>query len=700
MGSNELRNVKALQLVDAGGDVNLTVNGSGDLVVSEGLVADSLESTGDLTVGGNASITGNMGVFGNVGISGALGVNGETTVGSFRILGTDYVITSTGDANMNTVEAANGLTVGKANALTSTVAGQLDMGANDLTNIKSITTTGDATIGGDLNVTGASNLNDTNVTGNFTITDSADPTKSVTMDVRVATVDGTGYDVLQVNGDMLTDGVVGSTEGFSVLKANGVDTYDTVFRVDENGSITSDVFSTDVTGNTVTIGKADDTTATTVKGTLEVTKAATLDDALTVAGVTTLSDTNGLQFGATGQNVTAIDDGAAPVATKDATTLATIASVLTSAENADYTGTGPNINTTYGTSPTTINGAIDTLDTLLGDVKTQAVNGSSATDLTTALNDLNTNMNNVLGAVYKADGTYDNTQLAGDGFVAGKANLTASLLDYAANVEGATGGTFAADGTWSASVNNAFTTGVDYTYATAANDLMEAVDQIATNLGTAADLSAGTAGAANNGVATTNTVNKNISFLNASVGDVSTLANANNNLQDALGTKANTVVAALDDLDASIGDRTAIGSLNTNINTETAKSVAKGLKAAGDAIGDMNFASAHYVSGTTDLSESVRVLDNNLYRVESDLKDLKKEFKNGMASLSAMSALVPNPRATGNTSLSVGTGMYDGHTAVAFGGFHHLTDNIMLNAGAAWGNANDLTYRMGITWSW
>ena len=124
------------------------------------------------------------------------------------------------------------------------------------------------------------------------------------------------------------------------------------------------------------------------------------------------------------------------------------------------------------------------------------------------------------------------------------------------------------------------------------------------------------------------------------------------------------------------------------------------MQAAGNAIGDMQFTTTKYVPTCADLSDAVRTLDGNLYRVETDLKDLRKEFKNGMASLSAMSALVPNPRGTGNTSLSVGTGLYDGHTAVAVGGFHYLTDNIMLNAGAAWGNANDLTYRMGVTWSW
>ena len=175
--------------------------------------------------------------------------------------------------------------------------------------------------------------------------------------------------------------------------------------------------------------------------------------------------------------------------------------------------------------------------------------------------------------------------------------------------------------------------------------------------------------------------------------DVSDLG-ANSNL--AAGT---TVENHLVSLDNAIGNRN-IASANANINAAAAVSTADGLKAAGDAIGDMDFSSTRYASGSQDLSSAVRSLDRSIYRIDREVNDLKHDFKSGMASVAAMSALVPNPRATGNTSLSVGTGLYDGHTAVAIGGFHYLTDNVMLNAGAAWGNANDLAYRMGITWSW
>ena len=114
----------------------------------------------------------------------------------------------------------------------------------------------------------------------------------------------------------------------------------------------------------------------------------------------------------------------------------------------------------------------------------------------------------------------------------------------------------------------------------------------------------------------------------------------------------------------------------------------------------MNFGGSHYVAGSNDLSSAVRSLDSNLYRVDQEVHDVRRELNRGMASMAAMSALVPNPKAHGNTQLAIGTGAYSGHTAMAIGGFHNITDNIMLNAGAAWGNSSDVSARLGLTVSW
>ena len=86
-------------------------------------------------------------------------------------------------------------------------------------------------------------------------------------------------------------------------------------------------------------------------------------------------------------------------------------------------------------------------------------------------------------------------------------------------------------------------------------------------------------------------------------------------------------------------------------------------------------------------------------KTERDLKETHHELRRGMASMAAMSALVPNPRSSGNTTLSLGTGAYSGHNAVAVGAFHYLTNNLMLNAGVAWGDSRDAVYRVGMSYS-
>ncbi|MBQ8671364.1 MAG: YadA C-terminal domain-containing protein, partial [Alphaproteobacteria bacterium] len=287
---------------------------------------------------------------------------------------------------------------------------------------------------------------------------------------------------------------------------------------------------------------------------------------------------------------------------------------------------------------------------------------------------------------------------------------------------------------------------VDYSYGTSAADIMKAVSQVASNVGDGTGLdsiAARTAIAGNNGVASSQTVNANINALNATIGGLSGLNTALGNLTNGGTTTPATVVTALNNIDAtlgkihglykdgavnsttvastvngnsnlasgttvedhlvsldnSIGDRTLTSS-NAAINTAmSGTSVAAGLQAAGNAIGDVDFSSTHYVAGTTNLSDAVRVLDHNMERIDDDLKDLHHQHRTGMASMAAMSALVPNARSNGNTSISLGTGAYQGHTAVALGGFHYLTDNLLLNAGAAWGNTDDVVYRVGLTYS-
>lgn len=687
------------------GSTLYTVSDSQDLTTAIGALDNALGSvdTAKAAVAGASAETNLSGVVAKLSdnlTNGSVNANfADTTVDSLKIDGTGYGVTSVGAATFAST-TTDSLQIGNAAAITGTTTNTLNMNGNSLTNITDI-----------------------------------------------------------ASGSLTTD-----TAGKTV-------------------SIGGAGFTTTVTGDEVVTGKLGVDGAAELKSTLDVTGKTTLKSTLDVTGKTTLSSANGLGFGTETAIVKSIDDGtsaATSAGANNATTMATLASVLKSAENGAYTGdsgkniaSGSTINTAvsaldteigadadYGTTPNngvvgtaTVKANIAAINDKLGNIKDTAINGYNMTGtgatLVGAVSKLDSNMESVMGGIYKTDGTYDNTVLLNgttpNGFETSATDLSDALKKYAENNQAAMGTTYSADGSFSNKYADKHSGVVAYYGLADTADLVSAISQLeenigkGTSLGTIADR---TTAAANNGVAAANTVNANIVALNETVGDLTglnttlgnltnggtanpaTVVKALNNIDATLG-KIHGLVASADAtttttgaayygnlavgttveqhieaVDAAIGDRRDLGSKNNAVNAGTKTSVAAGIKAAGDAIGDMDFKGLSYVLEGQDLSGAVKKLDTSLARVEGNLHDLKRDFERGMASMAAMSALVPNPRSQGNTSLSVGTGAYSGHTAMAVGGFHYLTDNIMLNAGVAWGNSRDASYRLGLTWSW
>ena len=232
----------------------------------------------------------------------------------------------------------------------------------------------------------------------------------------------------------------------------------------------------------------------------------------------------------------------------------------------------------------------------------------------------------------------------------------------------------------------------------------EAINALDTEIGADSDY-----GTLLNGDAS-KTVKENIAALDASIGKVADI-NAGNALTNGTGTKPTTVVEALNNVDATLGtvhglrDKLQASGAGTNLAAGT--TVEQHLTALDASIGNRSYSSTNYISSGSDLSSAVASLDNNLYRVEGDLSALKSrankmhhEMKSGFASLAAMSALVPNARTAGDTQLSVGTGYYRGTTGFALGAFHHINDNVLLNAGAAYGGNGAATFKGGVTFGW
>ncbi|MEE6207933.1 MAG: YadA C-terminal domain-containing protein, partial [Alphaproteobacteria bacterium] len=298
---------------------------------------------------------------------------------------------------------------------------------------------------------------------------------------------------------------------------------------------------------------------------------------------------------------------------------------------------------------------------------------------------------------------YDGSETAASHGITNVADVASAISTLSQNVETATGGTFAG-AVWTGAVNAAKS--VDYTYSPAAtatatagyHDIMSAVSQVASNVGAATTV-------AFNNVAAGNTVNANIDALNSKVGDMNTIGYGYKNLSNGTTTQPDTVVTALQNIDASMG---TIHGLAAKLKSEgkyqgnlaEGTTVEQHLTALDSAIGNRaNFEKMHYTQGSKSVVDAIGKLDTKLNSVDHDVRTLRHHFQSGMASAAALSALVPNARAHGNTQLSVGTGMYHGHGAMAVGGFHWFTDNILFNTGIAWDD-NEATYRMGVTYSW
>ena len=171
-------------------------------------------------------------------------------------------------------------------------------------------------------------------------------------------------------------------------------------------------------------------------------------------------------------------------------------------------------------------------------------------------------------------------------------------------------------------------------------------------------------------------------------------------------TKGSSASAAISALDKSLGSSKDLGpSMN---GVAAGNSVNTNIAAVNAAIGDVSRLQkeTYLLNKATSMTDAVVSLDNQLYNmgaaigeVAHRIDDVRKEMRSGLASAAALSALVPNARSDGKTSLSLGMGGYSGYQAVAVGGFHYVTDNLLLNVGASMGNGSDATYRIGATYT-
>lgn len=359
--------------------------------------------------------------------------------------------------------------------------------------------------------------------------------------------------------------------------------------------------------------------------------------------------------------VSAIDTGATPkyVTTENNdTTMATVKTVLTSAENAVYTGTGPNLLAVpSGDPPRTINNAIDTLDEKMGDVSTldddnykigttdytakgNLTNGGAydPTSVVEALKNVDQSIGKIHGLItqsgdtktFNGSGTTASTNIVDDVY---KGNLAVgttvedhlvsldnavgnrSLESANTNINNAMSGTSLAAGLKAAgdaignqTYSNSET--VNYDVITTGTNLTNAVSQVASNIGPAIssvqDRNTGK-------IKVGNTVNANISALDAAIG--SNVTSENNIDAD------NTVNANITALDTKMGKVSELGTYSQrkgNLNSATGvtpSTVVQALENVDRSIGDRTLKSANGAINTgmaTSLSDGLRAAGDQI----------------------------------------------------------------------------------------
>ena len=83
-------------------------------------------------------------------------------------------------------------------------------------------------------------------------------------------------------------------------------------------------------------------------------------------------------------------------------------------------------------------------------------------------------------------------------------------------------------------------------------------------------------------------------------------------------------------------------------------------------------------------------------KLSSKINKLETKMEKGLAANNALAGLVPLDHVH-KTQISAAMGGYKNNQALAVGAFHYLNDRTLLNAGAAYGGNDSVSYKVGVT---
>ena len=162
-------------------------------------------------------------------------------------------------------------------------------------------------------------------------------------------------------------------------------------------------------------------------------------------------------------------------------------------------------------------------------------------------------------------------------------------------------------------------------------------------------------------------------------------ANANTYTDNQIALLESATESAFEAVDETVGDLSSLENLKFFKGKEQANGGAVGAQAVGD---------------PSSISDLLTNLNDNLgaefARVDRRINKLETKMEKGLAANNALAGLVPLDHVH-KTQVSAALGGYKNNQALAVGAFHYLNDRTLLNAGAAYGGNDSVSYKVGVT---
>lgn len=99
------------------------------------------------------------------------------------------------------------------------------------------------------------------------------------------------------------------------------------------------------------------------------------------------------------------------------------------------------------------------------------------------------------------------------------------------------------------------------------------------------------------------------------------------------------------------------------------------------------------------INNSISGLNQGYQSLNNRMDRLDAKIESGLATVTALTSLHPNPRATEKLELSIGAGMYADNTAGALGLFYHPNNRVQVMVGASYGGDSQFAGAVGVTFS-